>query len=130
METLTANINTEISQANKKFEENFKNSNPKAIADLYTTDATLLPPGADFIKGKQGIADFWQGAMKMGVKQVKLNTMEVQPCENTAIEMGTYTLAGEGGATLDEGKYMVVWQKQNDAWRLHKDIWNSSMGAA
>ena len=27
---------------------------------------------------------------------------------------------------LDSGKYIVVWKREGDAWRWHRDIWNSS----
>ena len=28
----------------------------------------------------------------------------------------------------DEGKYVVVWKKQEDgSWKLHRDIWNSNL---
>jgi ketosteroid isomerase-like protein len=46
---------------------------------------------------------------------------------DTAVEVGRYTLSGEGGQVLDTGKYVVIWKKEDDAWRYHRDIWNSSM---
>ena len=47
----------------------------------------------------------------------------------TAIEVGTYVLKGEGGAVADEGKYIVVWKKDGKAWKLYRDIFNSSRAA-
>ncbi|TPE44224.1 YybH family protein [Pontibacter mangrovi] len=129
METTTVNIGAEIKRANEKFIQAFTEGNAAGIANLYTDEGMLLPTGMEAVKGKPGIQEFWQGAMKMGVKGVKLETVEVLPCENTAIEMGNYTLTGEGGTRMDKGKYIVVWQKQNGQWKLHKDIWNTSLSA-
>jgi ketosteroid isomerase-like protein len=28
------------------------------------------------------------------------------------------------------GKYIVVWKKDGDAWRLHRDIWNTDPAPA
>ena len=130
METTTANISAEIKSANKKFMQAFIEGNAASIANLYTEDGMLLPAGTEAIKGKQGIQEFWKGAMNMGIKAVKLETLEVQPCENTAIEMGNYTLSGEGGSMVDKGKYIVIWQRKNGDWKLQKDIWNTSLSAS
>ena len=46
---------------------------------------------------------------------------------DTAIEVGKFTLQGEGGQTVDEGKYLVVWKQADGQWKLHRDIFNSSM---
>jgi ketosteroid isomerase-like protein len=50
---------------------------------------------------------------------------------DTAYEIGKYTLkiqpAGQEAMT-DSGKYLVVWKRQAEGtWKLHVDIWNSSM---
>lgn len=26
----------------------------------------------------------------------------------------------------DQGKYVVLWKKEKDGWKLHRDIWNTS----
>lgn len=129
METISENIGSEIRRANEKFMQVFAQGNAAGIANLYTDEGMLLPTGMDVVKGKQAIQDFWQGAMRMGIKEVKLETEEVQPCENMAIEMGNYILSGEGASLVDKGKYIVIWQKQDGAWKLHKDIWNTSISA-
>jgi hypothetical protein len=43
-----------------------------------------------------------------------------------AVEIGRYTLSGSEMPVLDSGKYAVVWKREGDAWRWHRDIWNSS----
>jgi ketosteroid isomerase-like protein len=102
----------------------------KAVGRMYTGRARLMPPNADFFKGTKAITGFWQGALDMGIRGVNLKTVEVEQLGTTAIEVGTYTLAGGDGATLDKGKYIVVWKKDGGAWKLHKDIFNSSVAAA
>jgi ketosteroid isomerase-like protein len=46
-----------------------------------------------------------------------------------AYEVGKLTLKGEDGTVLDSGKYVVIWKRENGQWRLHRDIWNTSMPA-
>jgi len=55
---------------------------------------------------------------------------EVEDHGDTAIEVGKYTLKGEEGQVLDTGKYTVIWKQEEGQWKLHRDIFNSSVPAA
>ncbi|PVY42870.1 uncharacterized protein DUF4440 [Pontibacter virosus] len=63
----------------------------------------------------------------MGLKRLKLNTFDLEQYIEVAIEAGTYKLYAEGDQEVDHGKYLVVWKKDDNRWKLHKDIWNSSI---
>jgi hypothetical protein len=71
----------------------------------------------------------WKGMMDSGAKSGKLNTLEVSGSGNSALEVGTYEIMDKDGKVLDKGKYMVHWKKIGSTWKLHRDIWNSSMPA-
>ncbi len=122
-------VATEIRHANDLFEASFERSDAAAIASLYTPNGVLLPTGMEAIQGTAGIQAFWEGAMAMGIKQVQLHTQEVEEMADTAIELGHYTLLGPAAQTMDQGKYLVVWKQQQGQWKLHQDIWNSSLPA-
>ena len=123
-------VATEIRRANDLFEASFERSDAAALASLYTPDGVLLPTGMDTIQGTAGIQAFWEGAMAMGIKQVQLHTQDVEEMVDTAIELGHYTLLGADSQTIDQGKYLVVWKQQEGQWKLHQDIWNSSLPAS
>jgi ketosteroid isomerase-like protein len=55
----------------------FNAGDGKALADLYTEDAVLLPPGAERIEGRGKIAEFWQGAIDAGLEDPDLEAVEV-----------------------------------------------------
>ena len=126
MPTLATSISQEIQRVNATFEANFERGDSAAVASLYTDSGVLLPTGMEPIEGPAGIQAFWQGAMEMGIKRVKLHTREVEQLTDTAIELGTYTLFGPNDQQLDQGKYVVVWKEQQGQWKLHQDIWNTS----
>jgi uncharacterized protein (TIGR02246 family) len=129
MATQTTNISNDIRMANDAFEKNFRQGNAAGIAELYTNNGMLLPAGSDFVQGKEAIRDFWQGAMSMGIKEAKLNILEVDLQGNTAIERGQYQLKGAGGEVMDQGKYIVIWKQEQGQWKLHRDIWNTNQSA-
>ena len=118
-----------ISAGNKRFMETFERGDAAGMATLYTENGQLLPPNTDIVSGRQGIQSFWQGAMDMGIKAVKLVTTEFEEHGDTAIAVGKYTLSGEGDQVIDSGKYVVILKQEGGQWRLHRDIWNSSMPA-
>jgi len=127
-------IRAKIVAANRGFMDAFNRGDAAAAMTVYTEDARILPPNADMIKGKQAIQSFWQGAMNMGVKEAKLETVELMKMgEETACEIGKYTLKiqPEGGGTItDMGKYVVVWKLDDGSWKWDIDIWNTSLPAA
>lgn len=125
-------ISEAIQTGNNNFMAAFGRGDAAGVAACYTADARLLPPGGAPMTGTPDIATFWQGAMSMGIKAAKLETLHVEERGDLAIEVGQYTLAiqPDGGAAMtDVGKYVVVWKDDGGAWKLHIDIWNSN-GAA
>ena len=87
----------------------------------------LLPPESDIVKGKRGIEVFWQMAIDMGIKNVKFDFVEIEQHGDTAIEMSKYTLSSADDNLIDQGKGIVIWKYEGGAWKLHRDIWNSSI---
>jgi len=120
-------VTEEIQAANEGFMAAFASSDAEALAALYTQDGRLLPPNSDVVAGTAAIQGFWQNVMEAGVARAQLTTEEAQGFDDTAYEVGRYGLYDSAGNTIDEGKYIVIWRKTEDGWRLHRDIWNSSM---
>ena len=128
--TVSSEIRDGIAAANANFMNTFNRGDGSGMGALYTENGQLLPPNSDFVSGQSAISAFWQGAMDMGIKTAKLETVELDGEKDAAFEIGKYTLAGEGGSEIDSGKFIVVWKKEGGKWKLHRDIWNSSKPAA
>ena len=125
------NVRDSIAVANQKFMDAFSRSDAAGIAALYTEDAKLLPPGSPMLSGKGAIEAFWKGAMDMGLKEAKLDIVDVESQGNLACEISRFTLTGEqsgGESILLKGKYVVVWKNEDGTWKLRVDIWNTDEG--
>jgi len=127
MTTINTEIHSAIRAADDRLESTFGRGDAAGMAELYTATGELLPTGSDFVKGKQAIQAFWQGAMDMGIKNAKLDILEVEQHGNTAVEVGQYTLSGADDQVMDKGKYIVIWKQEDGTWKMHYDIWNSSL---
>lgn len=121
---------TGIAETSERFEAAYNGGDAAALAELYTEDAALLPPGAARVDGREEIAALWQGYMDAGVRDFDLETVEVEDHGESASEVGTFSLTvpdGEGGRAGGQGKYIVLWRRGDDGvWRLHRDIWNDT----
>jgi len=118
-----------IAAANENFMAALKRGDAAGMAALYTENGQVMPPNGDFVTGRQAVQMFWQALMNMGIKEAKMEIIEVEGHGDTAIEVSTFTLQGEGGQVLDKGKYIVIWKQEEGQWKLHRDIFNSSMPA-
>jgi uncharacterized protein (TIGR02246 family) len=130
---MTESTGTEVREAivaaNERFMAAFKEGDAAGMAALYTEGGQLLPPNSDFVQGRQALQGFWQAVMDMGIKEASLETGQVEGHGDTAIEVSTFALMGEGGQVLDRGKYIVIWKQEHGQWKLHRDIFNSSLPA-
>lgn len=128
--TMTAqarDVRSEIDAANQKFGAAYAKGDAAAIALLYTPHATVLPPGADMVSGREGIQKVWAGAIESGLKITGLQTISVEQYGGAAREIGRFTAEAPNAqkqmARVD-GKYIVVWKRLNGTWMLDSDIWN------
>ncbi len=126
-EFVATGIQGAIAAANQVFMDAFGRGDAAGLAALYTENCQLMPPNSDFVIGNAAIQTFWQGAFDMGIKAAKLEIREVEAHGDTAIEVSQYTLFAEGEQVADKGKYIVIWKRIEGQWKLHLDIYNSSM---
>ena len=117
----------QIHAANGRFIEAVRTANTAAIPALYTKDAKVLPPNGDAVSGEEAIAAFWRSFFELGIRDARPVTLEVIPVGDLAIEVGTYSLHSQDGAQIDRGKIMVVWKQEEGRWKMHRDMWNSSL---
>lgn len=120
-------LRKEIAAANDKFMAAIAQQDAAAVAALYTKGGQVLPPNSDFVTGPEAIQGLWQAVLDMGIRRAVMEIVEVEDHGKTAIEVSTYTLYAEGDAVADKGKYIVIWKKKKGDWKLHRDIFNSSM---
>jgi ketosteroid isomerase-like protein len=120
-------VRAEIEAANKLFEAAASRSDGPGVAALYTATGQLLPAESDFVTGTEAIGQFWQAVFDSGINGVSLVTLEVENHAGTAHEVGRFELRGADGKVLDHGKYVVIWKKEGASWKLHRDIWTTSV---
>ena len=117
-----------LDSINTKFSEQIALGDSTTLASHYWPDAELLLDNSDVVKGKD-IINAWGGAIRMGVKQMTFSTTDITGSPAFIIETGNYEMKDGTKSLLDRGKYVVVWENRNGAWKLYRDIGSTSMPA-
>ncbi len=118
----------EIEAANKEFMALFAATDSIGMANLYTQDAKLMMNGAPAVSGRASIQSALSGIMNSGISSIDLRTIGVWGTENLITEEGELSLF-VGDTEADQGKYMVLWKKDDGKWKLFRDIFNSNLPA-
>jgi uncharacterized protein (TIGR02246 family) len=123
----SAQLKSQIQKVDDQFSEAFNKGDGAAVADHYTDDAVVLPPGSEMVKGKKDIVAFWKKTVDQ-LTELKAKTVDVKRLGHLFVrEIGTFSFKSKADPSQEiSGKYVVVWQKVRGKWKLTTDIWNTN----
>ena len=124
----------QIEKRNKQMVEYMLKGDTEKTLDLYTEDAISLP---SYEPMHQGIAEIRDALKKMADSGWKFesfepNTVKVIPMGDLITEIGTYNVSmameGSNKPMKDKGKYVTIWEKQDDGTlKIKVETWNSDV---
>ena len=112
----------------KTFSTSVISSDYESIGLAYTTDAKIFPNTKDIIQGREAIIKYWTLPVGLQTKYHKITPKEIKVIGNEAYDYGYYegtTLRPDGTESNWKGKYVIIWRKINEEWKIYLDIWNS-----
>lgn len=95
------------------------------IARPYTIDAKLMFTGKPAIVGRENIQNAFSEILKSGVSRIELKTTDIFGAGDIVAEEGEVTVYVNGNAVAEE-KYIILWKREDDGWKLFRDIANSN----
>jgi ketosteroid isomerase-like protein len=119
----TVDYKAVIDETNKTFANAMVKGDSATLVSLYHPDASVYAPNMEKTDPKT-MASMASGMPKMGITSFNLEAKEVYRGDDVVTEVGTFEM-GDGKKTIDKGKYIVIWKKDGDKWKLFRDIWNS-----
>ena len=130
MPAAAEDVRAMIEQMNARFVEAYKAGDAAAIAGFYTETAKMLPPDATEVAGREAIQKLWQSWLDDGLKDLTLESTEVEASGDLAYEIGDFSLqvpAENNTMATATGNYLVVWKRAAEGdWQLHVDTWNDA----
>lgn len=104
-----------------------------AWAACFAADAVQMPPNMPANVGIDGIREWSRGFLAAFSARFSLDPAEaVEAGPDWVIERGAYEIVltpneGGGAPLRDHGKYITVYQREGEHWKMARDIWNSDV---
>jgi ketosteroid isomerase-like protein len=100
-----------------------------SIAQLYATDAAIMPPNMPAVAGRAGVKALFDTAFAAGAMTLTFTVGSVTANGPMAVEHGTFrtsfTPTGASAPAMSgTGKYLTLWKKTDGQWLIAADIWN------
>ena len=119
----------EIHQATRRFLRLFAANDVGGIAGCYTEDAQMLVSNMNVISGRSAIESVFKFTAGEG-HTLEFQTHDLEVYDATAVAVGRYIRRRGDGSLFDDGKYMVVWKRIGGQWKIHRDMFNTSLPKA
>lgn len=120
-ETLEA-IKQVIRQRSDLFEKNFGAADAaKLVADYYVQAPIMSTPDAPVFRGREAIANVFNSLFNDFAK-CRLVQHFVEMGGGLAYEMSSAHLLPKAGGDEIECRYLIVWRKCSDTWRVEADF--------
>lgn len=98
-----------------------------SVAAIYAPDATILAPGSPPVTGQKAIASFWHTVSIRGMHTMELQLIDLEQSGDKLIARGKYVMNNTQDEIIDIGKFIAIYKKEKNTWRLQTDMFNTSM---
>lgn len=117
----------EIDSANALFIRYFNTSDSTGLAGMFTDDGKSLEPNESAFVGTDAIRTHYSKIMNASANKLELETTGLWGDEQLLAEEGNFIFTDSLGNLVDKGKYIVLWKKVDNTWKLFRDIYNSDL---
>ncbi|MEO6548227.1 MAG: nuclear transport factor 2 family protein [Ferruginibacter sp.] len=118
---------TIIARSNIVYWQAFAKNDAALFIDRYAADACIMLPNAPSMCGQNAAAAFFAAAYKlMGIRNGKFTTTEVFGNSEYVTENGLFELRDSANNLIDNGKYLVLWKKTEQSWKMFRDCFSSN----
>jgi uncharacterized protein (TIGR02246 family) len=114
-----------VEKGNARFMEGVEKKDAEMVASVYTTDALLLPPGQNSVKGRAQIREFRQAMNKSAIDKVILKTLSLETAGELLVEIGSFE-AYVNDSLVNQGKTLILWKEEAGTWQIYRSCYNSS----
>lgn len=109
------------------WEQAFTRHDLPACLALFTDDAEILPQHGPKVKGQKEIETYLQDSMNKRVSYDTETEMSIVRGD-LAVEQGRYVVRNvHRGLNVEEGKYLHVWRRVGNDWKLYRMIYNTDV---
>ena len=130
-----AAIKAKITDLNQRYAAAVAAKDLDGLLGQYAPDARVLPANGPRADGHDAIRGAWTGFLNTPGLSLAFTSSDVTVSEagDMAIDIGAYqmSMTGPGGQPVaDVGKYVTIFKKVGDEWKISVETFNSDMPVA
>jgi ketosteroid isomerase-like protein len=118
----------ELASSRAMFVTALEGGDVETACAVYTHDATLVPPAAARLKGRDAIERFWTAGLAAGMSRIEMEADEIRGACDLTYELGRYAIElepADGNLVLERGTYVLVHEQQPDgSWLRAVEAFN------
>ena len=118
----------QIEELSRRFSAAYVAGDAETMAGLYTPDAVIFPGNSEALRGTDAIRRYWMLDEGERVTMHRATPTEIRIDGDHAYDHGVFEIAGTRNGQAwgpSHGKYVIVWRRTPQGWRMHLDIWNT-----
>jgi len=124
-----------VEKVRDTFTDAFNANDPEKVASVYSEYAVMMNNGQPTAQGRAAITESNRKVFDQFKGKITLSPQNTKVSGDLAFDEGTYTTvmtpkAGGGQPVTDDGRYIVILQRETDGWKVIEDIGNVSKAAA
>ena len=117
----------EIASSNNLYFQAFVKGDSSIFINRYAEDCLIMVPNAKAMKGHRGALEFFKIAYnQIGLRDGKFITTMVYGLGNGYVaEEGIWKSYNKDHVLFDQGKFLVLWKKTDQDWKMFRDSFSS-----
>jgi ketosteroid isomerase-like protein len=120
-------VRDDIAKVNLQYGQAFATGDSSLFLGAYASDACILAPNAPQLCGSDALLHVYKFIRKTGVRNITFTTIDLfGQTKDYVTEQGAYEMFDADAHSLGKGKYLVIWKKTTDGWRMFRDMFNSN----
>jgi ketosteroid isomerase-like protein len=117
-----------IAASNTIYFQSFVKNDPLIFVERYAKDGCILAPNAPMACGRDAAVEFFKNAYETyGLRNGKFITTAVYgDAKEYVTEEGLWQSMDASGKIFDDGKFLVLWKKTSEGWKMYRDSFSSN----
>lgn len=123
-----ADVRKAIAESNAIYFDSFAKNDPSIFVNRYAKDACILAPNSPMMCGSEAAANFFKAAYNdIDLRGGKFITTAIYgDGKEYVTEEGLWQSFDGSGKLFDDGKFLVLWKKTPEGWKMYRDSFSSN----
>ena len=117
-----------VAESNAVYFQSFVKNDSSIFINRYAEDACIMAPNSPKVCGRNAALKFFRAAYDIyGMRNGKFITTDVYgDGVEFVTEEGLWQSFDATGKLFDDGKFLVLWKKTKDGWKMYRDSFSSN----